>query len=101
MNPSYKVNVNKAFDFDITSEEISKIDAISVSSSEYHVLQENKSYKCDIISSNFNSKTYQVKVNNNTYNIDIYNDLDLLIKDMGFEVGASKKSTILKRLCLD
>ncbi|MCX7550404.1 acetyl-CoA carboxylase biotin carboxyl carrier protein subunit [Xanthomarina sp. F2636L] len=96
MNQSYKVNVNKAFDFDITSEEVSKLDAITVSSSEYHVLQENKSYKCDIISSDFNTKTYQVKVNNNTYNIDVFNDLDLLIKDMGFEVGASKMVNDIK-----
>src|SRR5690554_741724 len=96
MSSSYKVNVNKTFDFDITSKEISKLDAIAVSTSEFHVLQENKSYKCDIVSSDFNTKTYQVKVNNNTYNINIFNHLDLLIKDMGFEVGASKKVNEIK-----
>lgn len=90
MSPSYKVNVNAKFDFDITSQEISKLDAIAISSSEFHVLQENKSYTCEMINSHFNTKTYQVKVNNNTYSINIFNNLDLLIKDMGFEVGASK-----------
>ncbi|MEO8932700.1 MAG: acetyl-CoA carboxylase biotin carboxyl carrier protein subunit [Xanthomarina sp.] len=96
MNSSYKVNVNKAFDFDITSNEISQLDTISVTSTEFHVLKENKSYKCEITASNFNTKSYQVKVNNNTYNIDIFNALDLLIKDMGFEVGTLKKVNDIK-----
>lgn len=96
MNPSYKVNVNNTFDFDISSEEILKLDAIVISPSKFHVLQENTSYKCYITESNFNSKSYQVKVNNNTYNIDIFNDLDILIKDMGFEVGVLKKVNDIK-----
>ena len=33
---------------------------------------------------------YKVKVNNNIYNININNDLDDLIKKMGFEIGVSK-----------
>jgi biotin carboxyl carrier protein len=96
MSHSYKVNVNKTFDFDITSQQISKLDAIAVSSSEFHVLQDYKSYKCEITEFDLNSKSYQVKVNKNTYNINIFNDLDVLIKDMGFEVGASKKINDIK-----
>jgi biotin carboxyl carrier protein len=96
MSHSHKVNVNNTFDFDITSQQISKLDAIAVSSSEFHVLKDNKSYKCEISKSDFNTKTYQVKVNKNTYNINIFSDLDILIKDMGFEVGASKKVNNIK-----
>ncbi|MCX7548646.1 acetyl-CoA carboxylase biotin carboxyl carrier protein subunit [Xanthomarina sp. F1114] len=96
MNPSYKVNVNSTFDFDIPSEDISKLDSVAVSPSEFHVLRDNKSYKCEIISSNFNSKLYQVKINNNIYQVDIFNNLDVLIKEMGFEIGASKKVNEIK-----
>ncbi|MFL0354540.1 acetyl-CoA carboxylase biotin carboxyl carrier protein subunit [Xanthomarina sp. GH4-25] len=96
MSQSYKVNVNKTFDFDITSKEISMLDVIEISQNYFHVLQENSSYTCEIIASDFNSKTYKVKINNNSYNINIFNDLDILIKDMGFEVGASKKVNDIK-----
>ena len=96
MSQSYKVNVNNTFDIDITSQQISNLDAIKVSHSKFHVLQDNKSYKCQIIESDFNSKSYKVKVNNNTYNINIFNELDSLIKEMGFEVGASKKVNDIK-----
>ncbi|GGG50464.1 acetyl-CoA carboxylase biotin carboxyl carrier protein subunit [Bizionia arctica] len=96
MSHFYKVNVNKTFDFDISSKQISNLDAIKGSHSNFHVLQDNKSYKCDIIEADFNSKSYKVKVNNNTYNIHISNNLDTLIKDMGFEVGATKQVNDIK-----
>jgi biotin carboxyl carrier protein len=90
------VNVNKIYDFDITSQQISNLDAIKDSHSKFHVLQDNKSYKCEITESDFNTKSYKVNVNNSTYNINILNDLDVLIKDMGFEVGATKKVNDIK-----
>ena len=90
MSKSYKINVNESFDFDISDTEISKLNAITTSKNSYHVLHENTSYKTEIVSSELNKKTYQVKVNNNVYNVHINNELDLLIKDMGFEIGSSK-----------
>jgi len=96
MSQTYKVNVNNTFDIDISSQQISNLDAIKDSHSEFHVLQDDKSYKCQIIESNFNSKSYKVKVNNSTYNINIFNELDSLIKEMGFEIGASKKVNDIK-----
>jgi len=96
MSQTYKVNVNNTFDIDISSQQISNLDAIKDSHSEFHVLQDDKSYKCQIIESNFNSKSYKVKVNNSTYNVNIFNELDSLIKEMGFEIGASKKVNDIK-----
>ncbi|MFD2824714.1 biotin/lipoyl-containing protein [Lacinutrix iliipiscaria] len=96
MSKSYKVKVNNASEFDISSEQFSALDAIEVSPSKFHVLQENKSFKAEITEANFNTKTYKVKVNNNNYNVNIFNNLDSLIKQMGFEVGATKKVNEIK-----
>ncbi len=96
MNKTYKVNVNNTFDFELEETDISKLDASKVSDSKFHVLQNNKSFKTEIIKANFNQKLYQVKVNNNTYNINISNDLDILIKEMGFEIGSAKKVNEIK-----
>jgi hypothetical protein len=49
-----------------------------------------------ILSADFHQKKYVVKVNNNSYTVEIANDLDLLIKELGFEVT---KQITLKRLC--
>jgi len=61
-----------------------------------HVLHHNKPYKAEIVSANFNQKQYEVKVNNNTYTVAISNDLDQLIKDLGFEVGLTKQVNAIK-----
>ncbi|MCD2259394.1 acetyl-CoA carboxylase biotin carboxyl carrier protein subunit [Psychroserpens luteolus] len=90
MSQSFKVNVNSTFDFDISETESSQLNSIKTSASEHHVLHENSSYKTEITRSDFNKKEFQVKVNNNIYNINIINELDSLIKEMGFEIGSSK-----------
>lgn len=96
MSQSYKVKANNNLEFDIHTDDISKLDAIEVSPSRFHILQDNSSYKAELITSEFNKKEYKVKVNNNTYNINISSDLDILIKDMGFEIGATKKVNEIK-----
>ncbi|OUR99050.1 acetyl-CoA carboxylase biotin carboxyl carrier protein subunit [Flavobacteriales bacterium 33_180_T64] len=96
MSQLFKVNVNKSFDFDISETDSSNLNSTKVSASKFHVLHDNSSYKVEIATSNFNKKIYEVKVNNNTYNINILNNLDLLIKKMGFEIGSSKVVNIIK-----
>lgn len=86
----YQVKVNNTFSFDINEQTDVNIDCLQLSETKFHVLSKNKSYKTEIIDANFNEKSYTIKVNNNTYNINIFNHLDTLIKEMGFEIGASK-----------
>ncbi|MCK0180489.1 acetyl-CoA carboxylase biotin carboxyl carrier protein subunit [Flavobacteriaceae bacterium S0862] len=90
MSKTYTLKVNSDYEFKLDDSDISKVDIIRLSKSKHHLLYNNKSIITEIIDSNFNAKLYKVKVNNKTYNININNDLDILIKKMGFEVGISK-----------
>jgi biotin carboxyl carrier protein len=96
MSKSFKVLANKNTEFKITETEASNLDAIQTSSNNYHILHNNKSYRAQITEANFNKKYYQVTVNNNTYNINILNALDILINEMGFEVGKVKQINSIK-----
>ena len=96
MSIGYKVNVNDAFHFDIEKQSVSLLDSVSVEDNKFHVLHENIPYKAEILSADFNQKKYTVKVNNNTYTVAISNPLDLLIKEMGFEVGLTKQVNFIK-----
>jgi biotin carboxyl carrier protein len=93
---SYQTKVNNTFDFQIDNNELLNLDSLQLSDSEFHVLHKNKSYKTEVTQANFYKKSYAVKVNNNTYNVDISNELDALIKAMGFEIGAAKKVNEIK-----
>ena len=96
MSANYKVKVNDSFQFDLDKKKISQLDAANIDANKYHILHENKPYKAEIITSDFNQKSYTVKVNNNIYNVAISNPLDLLIKEMGFEVGLTKQVNYIK-----
>lgn len=96
MSIGYKVNVNDTFHFDLEKKSISQLDAVSVETNKFHVLHSNTPYQAEIITSDFLQKSYTVKVNNNTYTAAISNPLDVLIKEMGFEVGLTKQVNFIK-----
>ena len=96
MSIGYKVNVNDTFHFDVEKESVSLLDAVSVEKNKFHILHDNIPYKAEILTADFNQKSYTVKVNNNTYTVAISNPLDLLIKEMGFEVGVAKQVNFIK-----
>ena len=96
MSKNFQVKVNDSIEFTIPETEINDADIISTDDSKFHLIKDNTSYKTEIINSDFNSKSYKVIVNNKRYNVNIFNDLDILIKDMGFEVGTAKKINDIK-----
>jgi biotin carboxyl carrier protein len=92
----YKATVNKTDSFDLTDTSLEGFDAISVDKSTFHVLKDNQSYKAELVEADFLSKNYKVKVNGNTYEVNLASALDKLIKEMGFEVGAAKQVNAIK-----
>jgi biotin carboxyl carrier protein len=96
MSDNYKVKVNDSLSFDINKESISQLDAVPTEANHLHVLHHNKPYKAEIVSANFHQKEYTIKVNNNSYTVAIANDLDQLIKELGFEVGLTKQVNAIK-----
>lgn len=93
---TYKATVNKTDTFDLNETSVGNLDAVSVGDSQFHVLKDNRSYRAEITQSDFLSKNYTVKVNGNTYEVNLADSLDLLIKEMGFEVGAAKQVNAIK-----
>lgn len=96
MSNSYKLSVNHAATFDFTEKDLENLDAISVGNEKFHVLKDSIPYKAEIVSADFLTKKYTVKVNNNTYEVAISNPLDLLIKSMGIERGRTKVVNAIK-----
>ncbi|WP_298553481.1 biotin/lipoyl-containing protein [uncultured Algibacter sp.] len=96
MSKHFKAKVNNAIDFDFSEDDLSKLDALKTSKGKYHILKDNASFKAEVTKANFNKKSYTVKVNNNSYDVTIFNELDLLIKDMGFSVGTTKQVNSIK-----
>lgn len=96
MNINYKIKVNNLNNFDLTESSLNTLDAVLVSAKKFHVLNDNKPYLAEIISTDFNAKKYSVKVNNNTYEVAISNGLDEIINNMGIERGKTKLVNAIK-----
>jgi len=93
---AFKVTVNNSIELDLIEDDISKLDVIQTLEKQYHILQNNKSYKVDITGSDFNKKLYQISINSNNYSVSIATDLDLLIMEMGFSLGSTKHVKSIK-----
>ena len=92
----YKIKVNNSHSFDISNDDLKKLDVIETTPDNYHILQNNNSLNASILESDFNKKSYAVQVENNTYNVVINDALDQQIEALGFEIGATKKVNNIK-----
>jgi biotin carboxyl carrier protein len=90
MSEIFKVKVDGKYDFDISTEEISKVDIVN-NQGKHHLIKNNTAFNAEFVSSDFQKKIYSVKVNSNTYEVNITNELDKLIDEMGFSMGTNKQ----------
>lgn len=88
MTQKYHVKVNDSFDYDVTPSEIESLDVKTLSSNTYHILHNHTSLQAEVTKQDFFNRNYQVKINGNTYDIAITNELDLLIEEMGLSLGS-------------
>jgi biotin carboxyl carrier protein len=92
----YKIKVNSTDSFELSKDTLETLDSVETSADTYHILQDNTSIKAKVLKADFNNKSYKIKVNNNTYNVDIHDVIDQQIEALGFEIGASKQINDIK-----
>lgn len=90
MEKKYKVKVDENWEFTYTMAEINSLDSREVAPFHYHIISDNRSFRGEIQDQDFLNKKYSVRVRNNTYQISISNQLDLLIEDMGLSLGQAQ-----------
>ena len=93
MESKYKAIVNNTFEFSLLRKEINSLDILSdiptdqTTVEKTHIVYENKSILVEILEQDFHNRKYQLKINGNVYNVNIENDLDELIAEMGLSLG--------------
>lgn len=96
MDKAFKVKIDNSLEFDLNESDINKIDLLKLSDTTFHAIIKNKSFNVILKKSNPPKKEFIIKVNSNNYTIKIENQLDLLIKKMGFSVHSAKKNNNIK-----
>lgn len=92
-----KVNGKYEYQIEIQSDEILvnqrkiEIDYREMSSGKSSIIFQNKVYNVELLSTDSVQKTAEVKVNGQVYHLEIANQYDLLLKQMGMENLGVKK----------
>ena len=92
---SFKINIGEA-SYELTESDVQNLDLTSTGDSEFHILQNNQSYKVKAIHTDFNNKTMTLEVNGNKYDLKIEDEYDQLVKKMGLSSGGSQKIKNIK-----
>lgn len=89
MENKYRLKVNDQYEFQLTTADLESMDLVKTGTDSLHLLDNHQTYHIIFEAKDFNEKKYGVKVNNASYEVSIANPLDLLIDEMGFELGTS------------
>jgi biotin carboxyl carrier protein len=96
MEKNFKINVNKSFNYDLKKSDLEQLNLLKLSKNKLHLINKNKPYIVEIVKENFSSKKYVLKINANTYTVEISNQLDILINEMGFSSNNNKTINNIK-----
>ncbi len=96
MDKNFKVRVDNSFEFDLKNSDADQLDLLKLTQSQFHVINNNESFDIKLKKSDFYNKEYVIKVNANSYTVNISNQLDQLITEMGFSLGTAKKANDIK-----
>ncbi|MFZ9002894.1 MAG: acetyl-CoA carboxylase biotin carboxyl carrier protein subunit [Bacteroidetes bacterium] len=86
----YKVLVEGEWSFEMDADALNAYDMARTDATSVHVLSDHQSYETNILQADFNDKHYRISVNGKPYSVQISDNLDQLISDMGFELGSAR-----------
>ena len=68
-----------------------EIDIVHIYQQKYHVIDDSKSYNIEVINADFANKVFNINVNGNEYTINLEDELDILLEQMGMSTHGSDK----------
>jgi biotin carboxyl carrier protein len=88
-NNLYKVKVN-GFDFEITRQEAEATDLLPQPGEHFHLIQEHRSVKATLVEADRTSKKQTIEIEGENYFVEIKDELDQVLDQMGFDKAGGK-----------
>ncbi|RTL59776.1 MAG: biotin/lipoyl-binding protein [Sphingobacteriales bacterium] len=86
---AYRVKSN-AFEFSFSKEDIESADLIKISPGIFHLIKDNRSVNAKLTSADSSGKKLTIEVEGETFDIEIKDELDILVEQMGFSTAGTK-----------
>jgi len=71
-------------------------DLLQLDTNKFHIIQGTKSYLAEVVAANYQDKTFDIQINDNTYTVQVKDKFDLLVDKMGLSVIAAQKMNNIK-----
>jgi acetyl/propionyl-CoA carboxylase alpha subunit len=100
----YKIRVNGSGEHEIVLSgngftidgEHGQWDLISTGKNQYHIIRNNLSYTCEVISADYGKKTFVIRVNGTMINVEVKDRFDELLLKMGMDNPVSSRINSIK-----
>lgn len=89
MPTNYNATVNEQFPFE--NLDPAQLDFVEEAPGQFHVLLNNKAYRAEILGTEFQKKSFTIRINGNTYQVQLADQYDQLIDRLGLKAGLIKK----------
>jgi biotin carboxyl carrier protein len=86
----FKVKVNE-FEFCFTQQEIENLDIFQKSEKEFHLLKDHKSVSAIMTQADASAKKQTIEIAGESFQIQIKDELDVMLDEMGFSTVAGKQ----------
>jgi biotin carboxyl carrier protein len=96
MNNKFQTKVNGQYEFNFDKKDILDTDIQEISESKFNLIQNHKSHNVQVLKKDYPNKYYVLKVNSNVYKVNISDDLDILITELGLEAGKASQENDIK-----
>lgn len=93
MKKHFQAVVNDAHHFDLTEEDA--IPFKNEADTKILAIEDHQTIRADLTAENFAEKKYTFRINSSYYEVELQNELDLLIKEMGLSKGVLSAQTDL------
>jgi len=88
-----KAQVNKNYSFDL---ETSEWDLVEVKNGVFHILYQNNSYVADVVSADYQNKSFKIVINQSVYDVVLKDRFDQLLQVLGMDQGSTKAENDIK-----
>mgnify|MGYP002632032412 FL=1 len=88
-----KAQVNKNYSFDLETTEWSLVE---VKNGVFHILYQNDSYVADVVSADYQNKSFKIVINQSVYDVVLKDRFDQLLEELGMDSGATKAENDIK-----
>lgn len=90
-----KARVNERFDFSFEDKDFDW-DCVEIKNGQFHLLFKGRSLVADVVEVNSSEKVFVIRVNNNSYRIQLKDPYDELLQSLGMDNFSSKKELEVK-----